>query len=271
MTKAKLNITKLNIITMILTLICISCAPFNKIDPKATENTKLKKTAKLNKVANLKNTTNPGENIQNFFKDESEDFSPSDQKFMETIDSKLKEMGKKLKDQNNKESTQIDTMTKEESSLLDPYIGANSALANEDEKILLKRILYSSLDYKKENIETLKEILEILICNIKIDSKIAANFLYRTALGIQQQLESHLKLINEKLDTQSKEDSKEDLKALLVQTESSLQLKERFKKNLNETIEAYNKNTSNIQNDVKILAEHFHQYYKDFNALKAIS
>ncbi|WP_210382560.1 complement regulator-acquiring protein, partial [Borreliella garinii] len=34
MTNTKLNIIKLNIITAILTLIFISCAPINKIGPK---------------------------------------------------------------------------------------------------------------------------------------------------------------------------------------------------------------------------------------------
>ncbi|MBB6208330.1 complement regulator-acquiring protein [Borreliella lanei] len=260
MTKAKLNIIKLNIIKMILALICISCAPFSKIDPKVAESSKLKKNTKL------KNNTDLGENTQNF-KDESGDLSPSDQKFMGTKDSELKEIGKKLADQRKEENTQINKMTKEESSLLDPYIGAYPALVNEeDEKMLLKRMLYSSLDYKKENIETLKKILETLIFNPKNDPKIAAKFLFRTALGIQKQLENHLKSINEKLDTLNKE----DLKGLPARAKSALQLKEVFKKNLNKTLEDYRKNTNNIQ-EIKVLAEHFNQYYQDPNTLKPIS
>ncbi|AEL19441.1 putative lipoprotein, truncated (plasmid) [Borreliella bissettiae DN127] len=35
----KLNIIKLNIITTILTSICISCAPIGKVNPKPNSNT----------------------------------------------------------------------------------------------------------------------------------------------------------------------------------------------------------------------------------------
>ncbi|MGF7101967.1 complement regulator-acquiring protein [Borreliella kurtenbachii] len=262
MTKAKLTIIKLNIITVILTLICISCAPFSKIDPKATGNTKLKKTSKLKK------TTNPKTKTQNS-EDESGDLSYYNQEFMETTISELKEIGNKLEDQKKEETTQLAKIAKEESSLLDPYISAHGGLASEEDKILLKRILYSSLDYKKENIKTLKEILEKLICNPEIDPKISGTFLHRTTRDIQLQLENHLKSINEKLNTKNKENSKEDLKGLLVRLKADLQLKERFKKALNETLEAYRNNTNNIK-DNKILAEHFNQYSKDFDTLKPI-
>ncbi len=89
MKKEKLNIIKLNTIAMILTLICTSCAPFSKIDPKANANTKPKKI------------TNPGENTQNF-EDKSGDLSASDEKIMETIASELKTIGKELEDQKKK-------------------------------------------------------------------------------------------------------------------------------------------------------------------------
>lgn len=260
MKKAKLNIIKINIITMILTLICISCTPFNKINPKANENTKLKKNTRLKKPAN------PGENIQNF-KDKSGDLGASDEKFMGTTASELKAIGKELEDRKNQYDIQIAKITNEESNLLDTYIRAYE-LANENEKMLLKRFLLSSLDYKKENIETLKEILEKLINNYENDPKIAANFLYRIALDIQLKLEKHLKSINEKLDTLSKENSKEDLEALLEQVKSALQLQEKFKKTLNKTLEDYRKNTNNIQEN-KVLAEHFNKYYKDSDSLQS--
>ncbi|WP_434787041.1 complement regulator-acquiring protein, partial [Borreliella burgdorferi] len=54
MKKEKLNRIKLNIIAMILTLICTSCAPFSKIDPKANENTNLGKNTNPEKTTNLR-------------------------------------------------------------------------------------------------------------------------------------------------------------------------------------------------------------------------
>ncbi|MCD2401437.1 complement regulator-acquiring protein [Borreliella bissettiae] len=259
MTTTKLNAINLNIITVVLTLICISCAPLSKIDPKATGNTKLKKTSKLNKNTNLEKAQNP--------EDSSGDFKPSDQEFIKAEESELKEIGKKLEDQKKEETTQLTKIAKEESSLLDPYISAHGGLSNDEDRILLKRMLYSILDYKKENIETLKEILKKLICNSEIDPKISGIFLHRTTRGIQLQLENHLKSINEKLGTQSKANSKEDLKELIVRVKTDLQLKERFKKALNETLEAYRKNTNNIK-DNKILAEHFNQYFKEFDTYR---
>ncbi|WNY65492.1 complement regulator-acquiring protein [Borreliella carolinensis] len=259
MTTTKLNAINLNIITVILTLICISCAPFSKIDPKAPGNTKLKKTSKLKKNTNREKIQNP--------EDAPGDFKPSGQEFMKTTELELKEIAKKLEDQKKEETTQMAKIAKEESNLLDPYISAHGGLANEEDRIILKRMLYSSLDYKKENIETLKEILETLINNSEIDHKISGIFLHRITIGIQLQLENHLKSINEKLGTQSKENSKEDLKGLLVRVKADLQLKERFKKALNETIEAYRKNTKNIK-DNKILAEHFNQNFKEFDTYK---
>ncbi|WP_210361673.1 complement regulator-acquiring protein, partial [Borreliella valaisiana] len=97
-TNTKLNIIKLNIITAILTLIFISCAPINKIGPKP------------------KNYTNPKENTRNFknasqdlepSNQKNQDLGPSNQKSRETIISKLEAIGKKLKAQKEQENIEI--------------------------------------------------------------------------------------------------------------------------------------------------------------------
>ncbi|PRQ89441.1 complement regulator-acquiring protein, partial [Borreliella burgdorferi] len=58
----KLNIIKLNVITAILTSICISCAPFGNVNPNKLKNPitskNLKKTKRSNNSRNLKNTSN---------------------------------------------------------------------------------------------------------------------------------------------------------------------------------------------------------------------
>lgn len=118
------------------------------------------------------------ENTQNF-ENESGDLILYNQKFIKTTDSELKEIATKLETQKKEENTQIDKINKEEFGILDAYIDAYPTMANEDKKMILKRMLYSSLDYKKENIDTLKEILEKLMYNLDNDPKIAAGFLYR--------------------------------------------------------------------------------------------
>ncbi|MCD2332429.1 complement regulator-acquiring protein [Borreliella americana] len=134
---------------------------FSKIDPKVSGKFKLKKPLKQKKIIGLKNT-NLEENTQNF-ENESGDLILYNQKFIKTTDSELKEIATKLETQKKEENTQIDKINKEEFGILDAYIDAYPTMANEDKKMILKRMLYSSLDYKKENIETLKEILEKLM------------------------------------------------------------------------------------------------------------
>ncbi|ACN93627.1 complement regulator acquiring protein 1 (plasmid) [Borreliella finlandensis] len=247
MTKAKLNIIKLNTIAMILTLICISCTPFSKIDPKANANTKPKKI------------TNPGENTQNF-EDKSGDLSASDEKIMETTASELKTIGKELEDQKKEENIQIAKIAKEKFDFLSTFKVGPYDLIDEDIQMKIKRTLYSSLDYKKENIEKLKEILEILKKNSE-HHNIIGRLIYHISWGIQFQIEQDLKLIQNGVENLSQEESK----SLLMRIKSNLEIKQRLKKTLNETLKVYNQNT---QDNEKILAEHFNQYYKDFDTLK---
>ncbi len=68
---------------------------------------------------------------------------------MGTTASELKAIGKELEARKNQYDIQIAKITNEESNLLDTYIRAYE-LANENEKMLLKRFLLSSLDYKKK-------------------------------------------------------------------------------------------------------------------------
>ncbi|AEL19612.1 complement regulator-acquiring protein [Borreliella bissettiae] len=221
MTKAKLNIIKLNIITVILTLICISCAPLSKSDPKVNE------------------STNSG----------------------------LKEIGKKIETQENQHNMKMAEIINEKSDLLDTFIDNDAVLVIEDDKIRLKKIIYSSLDYQKEKIETLKEIIETLKKNPEKNNSIIRSFLYNIALGIQFRIETNLKSLNEKQDNLSKE----DLEELQKRLKSDLELKERFKKTLNETLAAYKQDDQGIKNDEVKLAEHFNQYYKDTNTLRPLS
>ncbi|WP_210381033.1 complement regulator-acquiring protein, partial [Borreliella garinii] len=83
---------------------------------------------------------------------------------------------------------------------------------------------------------------------------------------IQYQINEHLKLIQDELYTLTHKEAKD----LLISIESSLELKQRFKKTLNETIEAYNKNLNNIKSDEEALANHMNENYKDHEYLKPI-
>ncbi len=68
---------------------------------------------------------------------------------------------------------------------------------------------------------------------------------------IQYQINEHLKLIQDELYTLTHKEAKD----LLISIEYSLELKQRFKKTLNETIEAYNQNLNNIKSDEEALAK----------------
>ncbi|MBB6213416.1 complement regulator-acquiring protein (plasmid) [Borreliella californiensis] len=243
MTISKLNLIKLNIITMILTLICISCTA-NPIASKANENTI------------SKNNTNLEENTQNF----------------ETTISELKTMSKSLEDQKNEESTQIAKIANEELDFLDTFKVSSRECIDKNQRMQTKRMIYSSLDYKKENIETLKKILETLRENPEHQNTAVRLVTLPWSIqfkieNLQFKIENHLASIQNKINNLNQEKST----LLLMEVKYNLQLKERFKKTLNETIEAYNNNTNKIKNDVKMLAEHVNKYYENSNSLKPIS
>nr|WKD00373.1 complement regulator-acquiring protein [Borreliella bissettiae] len=243
----------LNIITMILTLICISCAPLSKSDPKVNEST------------NPKKRTNPEKIAQNP-EDASGDFRPSDQELLETIISELKAIGKKLEDTRKEEDTQIAKIAAENFDFLNTFKVSPSDTIDESIQIKIKRIIYSSLDYQKEKIETLKEILEKLKKNPE-NYNIVGRLLYHISVSNQFQIEEDLALIQNEIDNLNLKEAK----SLLMRIKFNLKEKKKIKKTLNETLEAYNQNDQDIKTNEEKLAAHFNKYYKDFDTLKPLS
>ncbi|WP_316273342.1 complement regulator-acquiring protein [Borreliella garinii] len=101
MKKTKLNIIKVNILTTILTLICISCA-VNKIDPESKSKTNTKDFENKSQDLEPSNTKN-------------KDLEPLEKNSKKTIISKLEKMIKNLEDQKDTEiakitNTQIDIL-----------------------------------------------------------------------------------------------------------------------------------------------------------------
>ncbi len=246
--KTKPDIIKLNVITIILSLICVSCA-VDKIDPKS------------------KSKTNPKESTKNFL-NKSQNLKPVNQKSLEEEDiiSKLKAIGKKLEAQEKKDNTKIAKITAAKFDFLDTFKIGSYDLMIKDNQMQIKRIIYSSLNYERQKINTLKEILEKLKQNPK-NTNILGKFINHISWFIQYQINEHLKLIQDKLYTLTYKEAKE----LLISIESSLKLKQRFIKTLNETIEAYNKNLNNINTDEEALANHMNKHYKDHEYLKPIN
>ncbi|WP_301409545.1 complement regulator-acquiring protein [Borreliella tanukii] len=240
MTKTKLNLIKLNIITTILTLICNSCAPFNEIN--------------LEEI-----------NIQGFKNEssESEDLGYSYQRYQElkleleksqgNTASKLEIIKKHLEAEKTYEDMQIAKIATESDFLKTFQINADYATISENQRIAIKRMIYSSLNYNAEKVKILKEILEKLNENSH-HNIIVKNFLYHIAMDIQLKLERDLKSIKE-----------EGFTELSMPGLSVLRLKEGFIILLNKTIDDYNNNVDNIKTDVNNLAKYMHEKYKDLN------
>ncbi|WKD00366.1 complement regulator-acquiring protein [Borreliella bissettiae] len=232
MKNANLNTIKLNIIAMILTLIFIACTPLNKIDP---------------------------------IEYKSGDLGLSDQKSTKDIISELKEIGKYLEDRKNVYYEQIAAITAGKFDFLETFT-ITPILIDEHNRTIMKRTLYSSLYYKKEYINTLKEILEKLNNNPK-HITILSRFFNFFLLRIQTKLDQNLESIQKGVDNLDQEEAK----SLLTNIKSNLNLKESFQETLNYTMEAYNKNTDNIKTDTNKLAEHFNTYYEDYFSLLPVS
>ncbi|WPM06424.1 complement regulator-acquiring protein (plasmid) [Borreliella sinica] len=254
MTKNKLNIIKLNIITTILTLTCISCDA-NKIDPQLKRQINPKETAK-----NLQNKPQDSKSSSQ----KSQDSKSSSQKSQDPIVLKLKTIGKSMKAQKEKEHTQIANINAQ-FDFLDTFKINPQDSISKDKQLLIKRIIYSSLNYDTSKIATLKEILEKLIKNDQ-HKNIAERFINHTSWSIQFHLDSNLDSIENELSTLNQENSR----WLLIQTEYQLKEKQRFVKALNETIEAYNQNHQNIKTDAAKLASHMNEYFKDTTTLKPL-
>ncbi|ACN53353.1 complement regulator-acquiring protein (plasmid) [Borreliella spielmanii] len=232
MKKTKLDIIKLNILTTILTLICISCDVDNDPEQKESAN----------------NFSNGSQNLKSQEKD--------------TI-SKLKEIGKKLTAQEEKDTAEIATID----ITLPDFLGSLKTQSYKDlsknMEMNIKRILYSSLNYEIAKIRTLKEIIDKLKQNSE-HQKVLERFLYSISLIIQFQLNGSL----EKIKKKSNALTQENYKALLMGVESSLKLKENFEKALNKTIEAYSQDLENIKSDETQLVKHMDEHYSNINSFK---
>ncbi|MDO7256752.1 complement regulator-acquiring protein [Borreliella burgdorferi] len=263
----KLNTIKLNVITAILTLICISCAPFGNVNPNKLKNPitskNLKKTKRSNHSRNLKktnshtNSENSAENNQNLENESQNSKSSNQNPQEETAISKLEKIGKDLEAQKKEKDTQIEKISNDaQYDFLENFKLHNYDYFMHNTKMTLKKIIYSSLNYEKEKILTLKEILEKLDTEDN-NRRIAGQFL-ETSRDIQlQQEDLILKKIQDTLQTLSKEKAEE----LLQHAERDLKIKQNFVKALNATIDAYNKNSDNIKTDVEALANHMKKKY----------
>ncbi|APS99228.1 hypothetical protein Bmayo_05165 (plasmid) [Borreliella mayonii] len=274
MKNPKLNTSKLNIITAILTSICISCAPLGNVNPNklnsraTTRNLKKTKTRtnsrapkKTNSRTNSENLSeNPTKNLEvnnQNLENESQNPKSSNQSPQEqTTISKLENIGKDLEAQKKEEDTQIAKSDSVQYDFLETFKLQRDDVFMHREKMKLKRIIYSSLNYEKEKILTLKEILEKLDKNSA--SRLIARKFLETAKNIQLQTENrHLKKIQNILHTLSKEEAEE----LLQHTEQDLKKKQNFVKALNKTIEAYNKNSGDLKTNEENLANHIKDKY----------
>ncbi|WP_421114476.1 complement regulator-acquiring protein (plasmid) [Borreliella americana] len=261
MKKTKLNIIKLKIIAAISTSICISCTPLGKVNPNKqssrTTPRNPQKTKSLNNSENLaeNSTKNPAENNQNLKKEyQNPKYSNQSPQGKITI-SKLDKIGKDLKVQEKQEDIQIANIDAQY-DFLETFKLQRHDVFMHREKMKLKRIIYSSLNYEKEKILTLKEILEKLDKNFK-NRRIAGKFL-ETAKNIQLQIEdTHLKKIQDALHTLSKEKAEE----LLQHIELDLKIRQNFAKTLNSTIDAYSKDSNNLKTNVENLATHIKDKY----------
>ncbi len=228
-------------------MICISCA-VDKIDPESKSKTYSKESAKN-------------------FLNKSQNFKPSNQKSLdkEDIISKLKAIGKKLEAQEKKDTAKIAKIAAEKFDFLDTFKIGSHDLMIKDNQMQIKRIIYSSLNYEKQKIDTLKEILEKLLAKPE-HQKILERFLYSISLMIQSRLNKGLDKIKKQANTLPEE----NYNALLIDLESNLKLKENFGKVLNKTIEAYNQDLENIKSDKDQLAKHMDENYKNLHSFKTV-
>ncbi|WP_031538598.1 complement regulator-acquiring protein [Borreliella garinii] len=233
MKKNKSDIIKLNILTIILTLICISCTV---------------------------NKTNPKESTKNL-----EVLDSPDKKNQEPKVSKLEKIGKKLEAQKERDSAEIATIDTTVPDFLGSLKTQPYQHLGKNDEMNIKRIIYSSLNYEIEKIKTLKEIIEKLK-ETSEHQKILERFFYSISLMIQSRLNQSLKEIKKKANTLPEETHN----ALIIDLESNLKLKENFGKVLNKTIEAYNQNSENIKSDKDQLAKHMDENYKNLHSFKTV-
>ncbi|WP_210361767.1 complement regulator-acquiring protein [Borreliella valaisiana] len=277
MKNSKLNIIKLNVITAILTAICISCAPFGNVNPNKLKNPTTSKTPKKvkrsNNSRNLKNTSNhtnsenctyvrtenSSENNKNLENEYQNSKSSNQNSQEETTISKLENIGKGLEAQKKEENTQIAKMAtyvRTKYDFLETFKLKRDDYFMFHAKMQLKRIIYPSLNYDTKKILALKEILEKLDTEDN-NRRVASKFL-ETSKDIQLHLEdTYLKKIQDALRTLSKKEAE----TLLQAVKDDLKIKQNFAKALNATIDAYNKNVGDIKTNDEALANHINDKY----------
>ncbi|WNY67345.1 complement regulator-acquiring protein [Borreliella lusitaniae] len=254
MIKLKLNMIKLNIIKVALALICISCAPNGT--PSSELNSKISQEIK---------DFNPAKN-QEYYK------KPKALK-LETIPEYLKY----LEDQKNEEDEKIAKISSSSSDFLNTF----EVSSDNDSKFKLdtgnlmrfKRIIYSSLNYETQKINTLKEILgKIKEKKTKQKNEKIKDFFAQIAVGMQKAIEkSNVDMENKKNSNQEEKDAEEEKDAALKRTKELLNSKEEFTKRLNVIIQAYNQNHNNIQTDEEKLADYIDEHCQYFAHFKIIS
>ncbi|WP_210373272.1 complement regulator-acquiring protein [Borreliella garinii] len=268
MKNSKLNIIKLNVITAILTAICISCAPFGNVNPNKLKNPTTSKAPKkvkrsnnsrnlknLNSHTNLENSSENNKNLEN----ESQNSKSSNQNSQEeTTISKLENIGKGLEAQKKEEDTQVAKIAKSDGvqyDFLETFKLQRDDYFMFNAKMKLKRIIYPSLNYDTKKILALKEILETL--DTDKNRRIAGKFL-ETSRNIQLKLEdTYLKKIQDTLRTLSKKEAEK----LLQDIKRDLKIKQNFAETLNATIDAYNKDVGGIRTNDEALAKHIKDKY----------
>ncbi|WKC77591.1 complement regulator-acquiring protein (plasmid) [Borreliella turdi] len=220
--------TKLNAILAVKTsLIYLLCELADKIYPY------------------LNNKTNPKGNNQNFL-NESQDLNTS-----------------KKEAQKEQKNIEIAKIAAAKLDFLDTF-KANPYLLylKEDQISIIKRIIYSSLNYETDKINTLKEILKKFCQYVDHKRKpLLIYFLHNTAFFAQKEIENYLKLIQNGLHT-LKQNKFELLYGVL---KTYLILKKEFAKKLNKAIESCNQN---IQNNNCQLAKRLYRNYIDFTIVK---
>ncbi|WP_210377391.1 complement regulator-acquiring protein, partial [Borreliella garinii] len=263
LTNTKLNIIKLNIITAILTLICISCAPDNQINPDLSSNTNLEKFGQHFKDRS-RGSQDHGHSYQEY-----QDLKIEIEKYKGNKASQLKAIKNHLEKQKKKEDIEIAkidaeiTKTSTQSDFLKTFT-ASSFYANPEKDLLaMKRIIYSSLYYNTTRVKTLNEILEKLNTSSE-NKKVVTNLLYKVALGIQLQLELCLENIT-KDESHSPNQRTEEL---LEFARNDLNRKDRFVKVLNKTINDYNRNSGEIKTDIGKLANYMNEQFPDYDFKK---
>ncbi|WP_424632618.1 complement regulator-acquiring protein [Borreliella lusitaniae] len=248
MKKLKINMIKLNIIKVSLALICISCAPNGT--PGSELNSKISQEIK---------DFNPAKN-QEYYK------KPKALK-LETIPEYLKY----LEDQKNEEDEKIAKISSSSSDFLNTFevsSNLNNFTLDTDNRMRFKRIIYSSLNYETQKIDTLKEILEKIKeqATSKQNNEKFKDFFTQIAVGIQKSIEKST--VDMKNNKNSNQEEKE---TVLTRAKELLNTKEEFTKRLNVTIQAYNQNYDNIKTDVQKLTDYIHEHYKDFIPFKQFS